>query len=65
MHEHFFLPVLYHHFGNMLDSKTLRGAAPLIAHTAALPTTDPNDDDFACFFPHREHDSSSWVSKMQ
>jgi hypothetical protein len=59
MYEHFFLPVLYHHLANILDSKTLLSAAPLVLHAAALPTTDPNDDDFACFFSHREHDSSS------
>jgi hypothetical protein len=65
MHEHFFLPALYQHFANVLDSKTLLGAAPLIPLAAALPTTDSNDDHFACFVSHREHDSSSSVSKKQ
>lgn len=50
---------------NMLDTKTLLGAASLISLVAALPATDPNDDDFACFSSYREHDSSSWAFEEQ
>ena len=49
----------------MLDPKTLLGAASIIALAAALPATDPNDDDFACFSSYREHDSSSWAFEEQ
>ena len=49
----------------MLDTKSLLGAASIIALAAASPATDPNDDDFACFSSYREHDSSSWAFEEQ
>lgn len=45
----------------MLHAKKLLSAASVVAIAAALPATDPNDDDFACFSSFREHDSSSWA----
>jgi hypothetical protein len=49
----------------MMDAKSRLGAASLLALAVALPATDPNDDDFACFSSYREHDSSSWAFEEQ